>query len=175
MTENTKWNVVFLIDKNPPSKVILLKRSAQKDYAPNFYTGIGGKIGDIPGLENETPLDSAYRELAEETQGELNEQNIKLHEFARCVYENDLVLYYFWGLYTKKIPPNFDIQDGTLAWVNTKNILDHDIIPTTKAVCTEWAKQDYKVDQPFTVCVRAIGMDKTIRLIEVLKVKNGLI
>ena len=36
----------------------------------------------------------------------------------------------------KKLP-TVDITDGELTWVTTEEILKHDLIPTTRAVCTE--------------------------------------
>lgn len=87
--------MTFLLDKNSPTKIILLKSSAEKTFAPNFFTGIGGKIGDLPGLEEETVLGSAYRELKEETKDYLTKENTQLREFARCIYNSGLSLYYF--------------------------------------------------------------------------------
>lgn len=173
MTVN-KWSVIFLIDKNPPDKIILLKRSAKKKFAPNFYTGIGGKIGDLPGLENETPLEGAYRELSEETRGELSKENIKLVEFARCVYESGLKLYYFRGEYEKKTLPFFSSKDGTLEWVGTEKLLDREFIPTTKAVCEQWQKRCFNLDVPFTVFVKETGVDKSVRLVRIIRVEDGL-
>jgi len=50
------WNVIFLVDQVPPTKAVLLKRAGNKSFAPNKYTGIGGKIE-----LNEDPLASANR------------------------------------------------------------------------------------------------------------------
>lgn len=166
--------MVFLIDKDPASKIILLRRSPEKSFAPNFYTGIGGKIGDLPGLENESVLDSAYRELAEETEGELNKENIKLEEFARCIYDSGLTIYYFWGKYVLNDLPHINSKDGTLSWVDVKQLLEKDIIPTTKAVCKEWSKRGFAISTPFTIYVREIGQEQTVRLVETLKVLDGL-
>ena len=174
MVEIKKWNVIFLVNENPPDKVILLRRAPEKSFAPNFYTGIGGKIGDLPGHEDESVVDSAYRELAEETEGELNRENTKLNEFARCIYDSDLRLYYFWGQHIEDNPPHIDPKDGTLIWVTTDRLLDREFIPTTQAICTEWAKRGYRTDQPFTVRVKEIGMDRTVRLVETLNIEDGL-
>jgi len=174
MAETQRLNVVFLINDNPPKKVILLKRASNKTFAPNFYTGIGGKIGDLPNFKNETPLESAYRELDEETEGEITRDNITLHEFARCIYESGPKLYYFWGKYSKNSLPNISPDDGTLYWVNTKELLQKDLIPTTLEVCKEWAKRKFRTDKPFTVYLRETGKERTVRLVKILGIENGL-
>lgn len=174
MNTNPQWNVIFLVDGDPPSRIILLKRSAEKTYAPSFYTGIGGKIGDIEGLGNETPLESAYRELSEETLNSLNESNTKLSEFARVIYEDGSKLYYFWGKYNNNDLPNFELKDGNLQWVSTKEMLDYKIIPTTKAVCTEWSRRDFSLLKKFTVYLKELGKEETVKLVEVVKVVDML-
>lgn len=174
MEKVTKWTVIFLVDQDPPSKIILLKRSAKKTFAPNFYTGIGGKVGDIAGFENETPLESAYRELAEETENDLTIDNIVLHEFARCLYESGLTLHYFWGMYKEVKTPTISANDGTLEWVGTDNLFNFAIIPTTKAVCAEWKNRGFDLKVKFSVYVRETGTEDSVRLIETLKVVEGL-
>ena len=153
MSETKEFTIIFLLDHNPPDKVLLLKRAADKAFAPAYYTGIGGKVADLPGLENESVLDGAYRELAEETEMDLSRDNIVLHPFARCIYEQGIKLHYFYGLYPDDRLPRFDPADGSLAWVNTPELLTLPIIPTTLAVCREWAARNFHTDQPFTfVC-----------------------
>lgn len=93
--KDEKFTVIFLVDGDPPGKIVLLKRSPTKKFAPNFFTGIGGKVGDSPAFANEGVLEGAYRELSEETKGDLTFRNIQLKEFARCVYEHGVKLYYF--------------------------------------------------------------------------------
>jgi len=175
MVEVNRWNVIFLADSKSPEEVLLLRRAADKKFAPNFYTGIGGKIGDLPGLENETPLESAYRELEEETLGRLNKENTSLGEFARCIYDSGLTLYYFWGLCSNSEVPTTDPKDGILIWVNKNELLNHDLIPTTQAVCAEWQKRGMATDRPFTLFVREVGWENTVRLVEVIKVEDGLV
>ncbi len=174
MVEVNKWNVIFLVDKNPATKIVLLRRSQDKSFAPGFYTGIGGKIGDMPGFENETPLESAYRELSEETEKHLNYTNTQLHEFARCIYDNGHRLYYFWGTYNGDEPPHIDPKDGVLEWVGVDQLLAKDIIPTTKAICEEWQQRGFSRDKPFSVYMRESGRDRTVRLVEVTCVADSL-
>ena len=175
MTETKEFTVIFLINRNPPGKVLLLKRAAGKAFAPGYYTGIGGKVGDLSGLENESVLEGAYRELAEETQMDLSRDNIVLHPFARCIYEHGIKLYYFYGLYPDDRLPRFDPADGSLEWVSTAELLNMPIIPTTMAVCREWAARSFQTDKPFTLYVRETGMQASVRLVEVIRMQDGLI
>jgi 8-oxo-dGTP pyrophosphatase MutT (NUDIX family) len=173
MHEVRKWTVIFFIDSKKPTQIGLLKRSYAKSFASNFYTGIGGKIGDVEGFENETPLEGAYRELEEETIGELNADNVELSEFARCVHDTDLTIYYFWSIC--KNLPSVDESDGKLTWVDVGEVLSYHLIPTTKAVCTEWRRRNFSADQLFTVHVSELGVERTVRLVEVTKVTDELL
>ena len=170
-----KYSVIFLVNKFPPDKVLLLKRAETQKFAPGFYTGIGGKIGDFPEVRMESRLEGAYRELREETGGDLTEENIRLIEFARCVYEKGTRLFYFVALSSKDRLPVINPSDGALFWVDVDELLNKDIIPTTKVICEEWARRNFLVDIPFTLIVREIGIEKTVRLVEVLKVQEGLL
>lgn len=164
MFEQTEWNVVFLLDQDPPSKIVMLKRSDKKSFAPNFYTGVGGKVD----LEDKSILDSAYRELMEET----GIKGIELTEFARCITDNKYIIYYFWGIYQNdKLPFT---EDGTLEWVKKEDILDREIIPTTQLVCQEWLNRDLKIDKPFTTYVKEVGMNGTVKVVELEQVKEEL-
>lgn len=174
MKNVNSWNVIFLVDECTPQKVVLLKRASDKTFAPDFYTGIGGKIGDIPGQETETPLDSAYRELMEETCGEINPFKIVLREFARCVYDDGRRLYYFYGQYGVTNLPYINPQEGSLMWVSVSDLLGHNLIPTTKAVCEEWAKRDYVTNRPFTLYVQETGKERTVSLVKAQKIEDGL-
>jgi ADP-ribose pyrophosphatase YjhB (NUDIX family) len=174
VTATQEFTVIFLINAQPPDRLLLLRRAAHKTFAPAYYTGIGGKVGDLPGFENETVLDAAYRELAEETEMDLSRDNIILHAFARCFYQHGVRLYYFYGLYPYGSLPRFDPADGALEWVSTTELLDKPIIPTTLAVCREWQKRGFHTGHPFTLYVRETGMQETVRLVEVLKAQDGL-
>lgn len=174
MSEQKQWTVTFLLDQKTPRRIVFLKRAENKSFAPGYYTGIGGKVGDEEEFSDETVLDGAYRELEEETMGDLTKDNVDLNEFARCKYESGLTIYYFWTDYDKDDLPRFDPKDGKLEWVEVDDVLSKKIIPTTMAVCEEWAKRDYKVDQPFTVLVKETGKKGSVRLLEVIDVDEGL-
>jgi 8-oxo-dGTP pyrophosphatase MutT (NUDIX family) len=160
--ETKSWNVVFLLDRILPARVLLLKRSADKHFAPNLYTGIGGKLE--PG---ETPLESAVRELAEET-GLLD---LSLTEFARVKIQPDYWLYYFYGIFRGEIPPT---QDGILEWVETSQIFDREIIPTTRRMLEEWGRRGFRLDRPFTVVLAEAEPVNGIRPAVITAVLEGL-
>ena len=119
-----KLTVIFLLDAQQPHKVVLLQRGSERKFAPNFWTGLGGKIE----LEKDSDqLAGAERELSEETKGAIR---VPLHEFARVNINNLKILCYFWGIYqTEDLPA---CTEGTLHWVSLADTLSKDIIPTTK-------------------------------------------
>jgi 8-oxo-dGTP diphosphatase len=150
------WNVIYLIDQTPfPSKIVLLKRSSTKKFAPGMYTGIGGKVE-----ENETVLESAYRELLEES----GINNIQLTEFAKVFIDESEELVYFWGIYTPTNVP--ETNEGKLEWVPIKTILDKDIIPTTKEMINKWQTQNFSI-QPFELHVKTISSENGIKKVVV--------
>ncbi len=129
-----QFNVIFLLDSNPATKIVMLKRAPTKKFAPNLYTGIGGKIE-----AGETVIESAYRELKEET----GLEGITLKQFTSYRVNNQTVLYYFWGIYPKVQLP--DCNEGSLEWVEVDKILTKEIIPTTMKVCKQWLKDGVKL------------------------------
>jgi ADP-ribose pyrophosphatase YjhB (NUDIX family) len=168
-----KYTVIFLVEHDPPDKILLLKRAPSKSFAPNYYTGIGGKVGDAPEYADESVLDGAYRELEEETLGNLTKDNIQLRAFARCVFESGIELHYFWGILEGSTTPVFSQSDGTLTWVSTETLFQRKIIPTTQVICKEWAQRGFSLHKLFTVTVREVGVEDTVRLVGVTKVENG--
>lgn len=150
------WNVIFLLDQNPPTKIILLKRAFDKSFAPNMYTGIGGKVEP-----SETVLESAYRELEEET----TITGLPLKQFAKVIIDEQDELVYFWGVYDKTQLPISD--DGILEWVGINQIFEKPIIPTTKEMLKKWQSQKFSVSD-FTLHVETI---KEVNGIKTVRVK----
>ncbi len=148
------WNVVFLLDQNPPSKIVILKRAVTKKFAPSMYTGIGGKVEP-----NETLLESAYRELAEES----GITNIHLQQFAKVIIDKSEELVYFWGIYNSTTLP--ESNEGTLEWVSINQILDKDIIPTTKEMVKKWQTQNFST-QPFELHLKTLSSKNGIKKVE---------
>ena len=140
------WNVIFLLNKNPPTKILFLKRSPTRTFAPNLYTGVGGKVE-----EKETLLESAYRELEEET----GITNVTLEHFAKVVIDREDVLHYFQGIYPN-IPKLPNSNEGTLEWVPAEQVFDKDIIPTTLEMLKYWQSQNWN-SKPFTLNVGTIS------------------
>jgi 8-oxo-dGTP pyrophosphatase MutT (NUDIX family) len=163
MSIYNQWNVIFLLNQPQPTNIMLLKRSATKTFAPNYYTGIGGKVEP-----NETISQSAYRELAEET----GLKNIKLSEFARCIIDNRLRLFYFWGIYSQTRLPH--CNEGDLEWTSINDLLAKKIIPTTLAICQEWSNRKFITNKPFTVQLIEEGATDGVRQVEVERILNGL-
>lgn len=158
-----KWNVVFLLDKNPPDQILLLKRASGKKFAPGFYTGIGGKVE-----ADETVPQSAYRELKEET----GITGVELFEFARAIIDEKFSLHYFWGLLSTANPPESD--DGQLEWTGTGTILTRKIIPTTLEVCKIWSANRFDATVQFSVFMKTTGEENGVKNVEVLNVTGSL-
>jgi 8-oxo-dGTP pyrophosphatase MutT (NUDIX family) len=129
----------------------------------------------MPEYRGETALEGAYRELKEETEGELSRENTILTEFAHCAYDSGLRLYYFWGIYRNARPPRVCSTDGTLRWVSTGELLNRGFIPTTQAVCKEWSRRSYQLNKPFSIIVHETGEDRGVKLVKVLQVQDGLV
>jgi 8-oxo-dGTP pyrophosphatase MutT (NUDIX family) len=148
------WNVIFLLDNTPPTKILMLQRANNKRFAPGMYTGIGGKIE--PG---ETFLDSAYRELQEET----GLTNVTLKQFAKVFIDDTEQLIYFWGVFQDPLPPS---EDGELEWVSTTEVLNKNIIPTTFEMLKQWQSQDFSLTQ-FELHVKTISEENGIKQVRV--------
>ncbi len=151
----SSWNVIFLIDQHPATKIVLLKRAFTKKFAPGMYTGIGGKVE-----EGETLLDSAYRELKEET----GIENVRLNEFAKVIIDEKEALIYFWGKYQEDLPTS---DDGTLEWISTNKVLSKNIIPTTLEMLKHWNSQNFSIT-PFEMHVKTIKEENGIKQVEVV-------
>lgn len=155
------WTVIFLLDSVQPQRVMMLKRAPWKPFAPDMYTGIGGKEEN-----GEGPLACALRELEEET----GLTNIALTEFARCVLDGQKSLHYYRGIYPQPNPPA--CNEGTLEWVALNNVLSLPIIPTTCEVVKIWQQRQFKLDGHFTVIEKSVGQHESYSLVEVVSVQS---
>lgn len=163
-----RFTTIFLADKIYPTKLVLLKRGADMKFAPNKLTGMGGKIGDKEEFKDETPLESAIRELHEES----GLVGIPLKEFGRLIVNgNKRVVHYFYGITDQdKLP---QCPEGTLEWVPFKMILSKDIIPTTKLFLEEWLAGFGNWD-PFTLFVELEDSDNPESDLKEYQFKEGL-
>lgn len=158
-----KWNIVFLVDKIPFSKIVLLKRARNKTFAPCFYTGVGGKVEEGEGV-----LESAVRELKEET----GIRGIRLQEFAQAILNNQDSLHYFWGVYNKDNLP-FS-EDGYLEWVSRDSIYKKQIIPSTLEMFRQLEKRNFNLEDKFTIYLTEINNKKTVRNVKLDRIVSGL-
>lgn len=156
------FTVIFLGDSIPPKKLILMKRAADRTFAPNRYTGIGGKI-EI----GEGPMAGAIRELREET----GIVDLPLIEFGRLFVNDEQIIHYFFGHDSLTVLPKSDV--GSLERVPDVEIMSKDWIPTTRFFVEEWQKRFWKIDQPFTVFIqRKIGSDVDSQVLSI-KLEEG--
>lgn len=113
-------------------KWLLLKRSPDKRFLPNRYTGLGGRVeadelGDLSG--------SVLRELFEETG--IGERDLEHLTLRRLLTHNrpgeplTNLFYFTAGLKTYILP---DCPEGTLHWVRPEDFGALDIIETTAQV-----------------------------------------
>jgi 8-oxo-dGTP pyrophosphatase MutT (NUDIX family) len=154
-----RWNVTFLLDALPPKKLVVLRRAVNKKFAPGLYTGIGGKVE-----HGENILESAYRELQEETG--IDSSQVELHQFACADIDGIYQVYYFWGTY-----PHLDLphsEDGSLSWVTFSDLLDLNLIPTTWNVCKVWQDLGQRLEPAFTVYMHRLGEKDGVGIVEVV-------
>lgn len=107
---------IFLLSPDE-KEVLLIHRSKDKEYLPNYYAGLGGKM-DSP--DHETPLDAAYREIEEESSYKTNKiSDLKLKGII-TVYDRfgKWLVYDFVGKVKKKtFIKDKKIDEGTLKWI----------------------------------------------------------
>ncbi len=142
---------VFLLGAVKPSKIMVLKRAANKSFAPGLYTGIGGKHE-----EGETVEQAAYRELEEET----GIKGLTLHEFARQYVNNGVsVVHYYSAIAASDVLP--ECNEGDLEWIDVDKLSSRPFIPGTREVLEEWRKRDFSTEKTFSLyTVRMQGNEK---------------
>lgn len=163
MLDRKLWNVIFLLNKIPLTKIVLLKRAKDKKFAPNFYTGIGGKVE-----VGESVLESANRELKEET----GIEGLELKQFAKCFLKDEEGSYFWAILDTTSLPSS---ADGDLEWTPIETLLNKDMIPSTKAICREWKNRNFETDRSFTIFLNDLGLIRGVKKVSIKKIVDGLV
>lgn len=157
-----KYTTIFLFDAIQPKKLLLLKRGPNRKFAPNLYTGLGGKVED-----GEKQQQCAIRELHEEA----SLTNIQLTEFARLVINGTKVLYQFFGVYPEESTP--DCSEGQLEWVPLEQVFSKDIIPTARMFLSEWCNRNWST-RPFTMLLNRENLEDIFSKIISQEVNEGL-
>jgi len=136
------YTVIFLGDSDPPSRLLLLRRSLNKKFAPNWYTGIGGKVE-----LGEDPLSGAKRELNEET----GISEASLVEFSRVLVNGNgpRILFYFFGVTDMGAPP--PCTEGMLEWCDVDCLLGKHLLPNTLVLLEHWRARRWNTTRPFTL------------------------
>ncbi len=158
-----RWNVIFFLDQTPPTKILLLKRSSTKDFAPNKYTGIGGKVDP-----DETIEQSAYRELGEET----GMKDILLTHFADVIFDNDDSISCYTALLDPTILPT--CNEGELEWVAVSDLFSKPLVDTARAYLSNWKEKGFAFRPAWTVLLKATGKKDGIRQVDIVDVQEGL-
>ncbi len=138
--------VVFFIDQKT-RRIGMLRRSGNVDFAPNMYTGVGGKIE-----KGEGNYSGAARELNEELVGTF--EKTSLHEFGRIIINGKAIISYFSLPFEADALPSTTENIGDLSWVSLDDIMQLEIIPTTKIFMEEWKKRAWDTSHPFTVSIQ---------------------
>lgn len=158
MAEQLKelFTVVFLGDQQPPTKLVMLRRTSSR-YGGDLYTGIGGHFEPE---KDPTMLDSAARELSEEVEALAG---TPISEFARCIVNGKKGLFYFWGQIDSTKPlPKADEREGEISWVPVNDLFEVNIFPTTRPVLEEWSKRQFRVNKPWIMYVTGIEDEKGV-------------
>lgn len=111
-------------------KLLVIKRSPLKKYAPNYAHPIGGKVD-----KNENPYVCAQRELLEEAG--ITVKNIKLEAvFLEIQPEKDepynWLIFHFSGDYDSGTVKQTD--EGKLIWLSAKELGQEKLFPSIKPV-----------------------------------------
>lgn len=118
---------VFIKREN---RFLMIKRSAQKKYAPNVVAPIGGKVD-----RGENAYAAAIREVAEEagvTIANLRLEAVKLEVQPYKHEPYDWLIFHFSADYVSGEPKQ--TWEGELLWMTPEEILAQDLFPSVRAI-----------------------------------------
>jgi 8-oxo-dGTP pyrophosphatase MutT (NUDIX family) len=110
--------------------ILMIKRSAQKKFAPNFIHPIGGKVE-----LNENPYTAAEREVMEEA--ELKVKNMRLEAVLleitphKDMLQNWLIFHFSADWESGKLSKT---DEGEFIWLKPEEIPNQDLFPSVKQV-----------------------------------------
>jgi len=130
--------VAFLFNED---KVLLLKRAASMQIAPNKWSGVGGHLKES---EINSPLTACYREICEETG--IKEENIFDLELKYVIYRmdrNEIRQHYIYFGKTNKTEV-INTTEGDLHWILIKDLLNKDYTMTFKKMLEHFTETGQK-------------------------------
>jgi len=142
---------VFLLTEDK-KEVLLIHRGKDRKFLPDYYAGLGGKM-DFK--TNESPLDTAIREISEESPYTLNDIiNIELKAIFTAIDRfGKWIVFDFVGVVKeKKFIKPLKTDEGTLEWIKIENLMEYKLIPDlrynviNKILFTDnllWIKSDF--------------------------------
>ncbi len=161
--------VFFIDEKN--GRMGMLKRAADNDFAPNLYTGVGGKVE-----KNEGHHAGIVREIDEELgDGKKNLQLEKIREVGRVIINNNAIVSYFALPFESDSLPATEKGIGTLEWVPFDALLNMQLIPTVIHFAGEWKRRGWDTQKPFTVFVTRENADDIYSPVSATIIKEGLL
>ncbi|ALC85137.1 hypothetical protein AM499_04385 [Bacillus sp. FJAT-22090] len=111
------------------NKLLMLKRSKERTLASNLWTGIGGHV---EANEHNSPEESCFREIFEETGIRENEiEKLELRYILMRRSKNEIRQHYIY--FGNTLKNNFlNSDEGTLHWIDLSKILSLEMPLTVK-------------------------------------------
>lgn len=113
---------------NNQNKLLLLRRSETSEWMPFHYCFPGGHME-----ENEKPIDAAERETYEETEIELDKNNMKLE----TIEENNGYINY---IFSAKVPfskSKLNFEHDKYVWCDFEDCKNYNLVPKLHQIITE--------------------------------------